>query len=178
MPRIPYQNLPDDDVTEAVRARRGGEITPLDKLLAHSIHLLAGWNSLLGAVRGELSIGQHVIELIALRVAVINGAGYEWAAHLPLGTRSGLAEEVISALLERSPRGFASPEIESVVRATDELTVDARLSGATFEQLRHCFDERGLVEVIAVIATYNMVSRVLVGLDLTERDRSAGNGSS
>jgi len=47
MPHVPY--LPADlaepkDIVDSVRARRGGHLTHLDRMLLHSPQLAAGWN--------------------------------------------------------------------------------------------------------------------------------------
>ncbi|HVL55319.1 MAG TPA: carboxymuconolactone decarboxylase family protein, partial [Burkholderiaceae bacterium] len=59
MPRIPY--VPADIaeprvIVDAVRARRGGTLLELDRMLLRSPPLAAGWNAMLGAVRRELSL--------------------------------------------------------------------------------------------------------------------------
>jgi len=47
------------EVVEAIRARRpGGRLLRLDRMLLHSPALAQGWNDLLGAIRGKLSLLQ------------------------------------------------------------------------------------------------------------------------
>ena len=81
MPRIPY--VPEDiqepaDVVSAVRARRGGKLISLDRMLLHSPPLAAGWNTFLGAVRTGLLVDPKLRELAMCVVAVLNGAEYEF----------------------------------------------------------------------------------------------------
>ncbi|MET8830405.1 carboxymuconolactone decarboxylase family protein [Streptomyces sp. NPDC004610] len=94
------------EVGEQVRARRGGVVTALDATLAHNPALLDAWNGFLGTVRGGLTIGADVVETVALRVAVLNGAAYEWAAHLPPARAAGLDEGVIESLRTEGPVGL------------------------------------------------------------------------
>ena len=66
MPRIPY--LPKDlaepaDVVTAVRKRRGGVLSELDRMLLHSPAFALGWNSHLGAVRTGLTLNGRLREL-------------------------------------------------------------------------------------------------------------------
>ncbi|MEV7283356.1 carboxymuconolactone decarboxylase family protein [Streptomyces sp. NPDC093252] len=99
MPRVAFAPVPGD-VAEQVRARRGGVITALDATLAHNPALLDAWNGFLGTVRSGLSIGADAVETVALRVAALNGAAYEWAAHLPPARAAGLDEGFIAGLGE------------------------------------------------------------------------------
>ncbi len=59
MSRIPYKPSDLAEPTElvaAIRARRGGQLLNLDRMLLHSPSLASGWNGFLKAVRGELSL--------------------------------------------------------------------------------------------------------------------------
>lgn len=170
MPRLSYAT-PSDSTAERIRNRRGGILTPLDKLLSHNDALAAGWNSLLGAVRQEFSIRDDIRELIILRVAVLNDAQYEWAAHVDLGVRFGLDRTVLALLRQEVPSGTGSPEFDAVIAYTDEMTRNVSVSDATFEALRAFFSETEIVELTATIASYNMVSRFLVALGVTSTDR-------
>ena len=54
----------------------------------------------------------------------------------------------------------------AVLDYTDALTRQVQVDDAIFERVRGHFNPRGLVEVTATIAAYNMVSRFLIGLDV------------
>ena len=69
------------EVAERIRLRRGGLLRPVDEMLRHSEPVADGWNSLLGAVRGETTLSDGIRELVVMRVAALNGAEYEWQAH-------------------------------------------------------------------------------------------------
>ena len=80
MPRIPY--LPADlaeprEIVDAVRARRGGTLLNLDRLLLYSPELAIGWNSYLGAVRTRLALSPKLRELgtDVMRLAELEGLG-------------------------------------------------------------------------------------------------------
>jgi alkylhydroperoxidase family enzyme len=57
---------------------------------------------------------------------------------------------------------------KSVLQLTFEMTRNVRVSEPTFERVRRALnnDERQVVELVGVIATYNMVSRFLVALEI------------
>jgi alkylhydroperoxidase family enzyme len=56
----------------------------------------------------------------------------------------------------------------AVMRLTLEMTRDVQVRDATFERAREALGgtTRAITEMIGVIATYNMVSRFLVALEL------------
>ena len=55
---------------------------------------------------------------------------------------------------------------QAVLAATDALTRDVSLSDAQFDRLRPYFNAGELVEVMATIASYNMVSRFLIAMNI------------
>ncbi|WP_457947493.1 carboxymuconolactone decarboxylase family protein [Pseudarthrobacter sp. alpha12b] len=170
MPRLSYAT-PSDLTAERIRNRRGGILTPLDQLLSHNDALAAGWNSLLGAVRQKFSIRDDFRELIILRVAVLNDAEYEWAAHVDLGIRYGLDQNVLELLQKDAPVETGNAQFDAIIAYTDEMTRNVAVSDSTFELMRTFFSETEIVELTATVASYNMVSRFLVALGVAASDR-------
>lgn len=163
--RLP--DAPDDGpVADLVRARRGGELSALDRLLLHSPPVAEGWNSLLGALRQHTSLPADLTELVVLRVAVLNDAEFEWVAHEPVGRRAGLTEEQLAALRTPDPSAAFTGRQALALRATDASTRDVVIGDELFAELRSAFDERELVELLVTIGGYAMVSRFLVALQV------------
>ncbi|MBP8306878.1 MAG: carboxymuconolactone decarboxylase family protein [Burkholderiaceae bacterium] len=169
MPRIPY--VPEDiqepaDVVSAVRARRGGKLISLDRMLLHSPPLAAGWNTFLGAVRTGLLVDPKLRELAMCVVAVLNGAEYEFTQHAPLYLKAGGSEAQMQALRDPQAACADSALFDALQRATMALTIEmtrsVHVSDATFANVRAHLSERETVELVGVIAAYNMVSRFLV----------------
>jgi 4-carboxymuconolactone decarboxylase len=172
MARLPYI-APDGPVTARIRERRGGGLTALDGVLLHSPELADGWNSLLGAVRGKSTLPPDIRELVILRVAARNGAEYEWAAHEPLARQAGLGDPQLAAI--RADHAGPGPESLSAARLAalayaDAMTVGVRVTDPVFREVREHFDDRQLLELTGTVAAYNMVSRVLVALDVRPGD--------
>lgn len=172
MPRIPY--LPADlaepaDVVAAVRARRGGGLLNLDRMLLHSPSFTKGWNAHLGAVRRELTLEPRLRELAICAVAALNQDAYEHQQHAPEFLAAGGSAAQLGALRDpeaaaRDSALFDAAERASIRLAT-EMTRRVRVSDATFADVRAALpSERQVVELVAVIATFNMVSRFLVAL--------------
>jgi len=176
MSRIPYvADRPGQDEPELVvriRARRGGKLLNLDRMLLNSLPFAHGWNTHLGAVRGELSVPMRLRELAICAVAVLNGADYEFGHHAPELLRSGGTPRQLEALKalkpDAQPGGDVFDATESaVLRLTSEMTRGVKVSDATFADVRsQLSNERQVVELVGIIATYNMVSRFLVALEV------------
>ena len=174
MARIPF--LPLDlkepkPLVDAVRTRRGGQLLELDRLLLYSPALTEGWNFHLNQVRTKLVLDPKLRELAMCGVAVVNKAEYEYKAHLPLFVKAGGTEEQGKAL--RNPESamkdtklFNALE-RAVIAFTYESTKNVKVSDATFAAARDALgSEKLLVELVGVIAAYNMVSRFLVAFEL------------
>ena len=58
---------------------------------------------------------------------------------------------------------------------TYDMTRRVRVSEAHFAAVRALLSPKQVVELVGVVATYNMVSRFLVALDVGIEDRSQGN---
>ena len=171
MPRVPF--VPADiseprEIVDAVRARRGGKLLDLDRMLLHSPDLTAGWNAYLGAVRTRLTVPGKLRELAMCGVAAWNGAEFEFVHHAPLLLKEGATQAQVDALRDlaaaaRDERLF-DPQERAVLQLTLEMTRDVKVADETFARVQAIGGPRMAVEIVAVIATYNMVSRFLVAL--------------
>jgi AhpD family alkylhydroperoxidase len=158
-----------DEIAARIRARRGGTLHPLDEMLLHSPQLADGWNSFLGAVRRRMSLPDALRELVILRIAVLNGADYEWAAHEPDARRAGLNDAQLDAVKRMAvpiPDSVFSEVQRLAIAYADAVTINVHVSDEVFDALRPHFTEKELVELTATVAAYNMVSRFLVALQV------------
>ena len=172
MPRLPYK--PHDDagpeaVVAAIRARRGGTLLNLDRQLLYSPPLATGWNELMGAVRSRLLLPARLREIAICAVATINRAPYEFHHHAPLLRAAGASEAQVESLRDvdvaLAGSGRFDAAGEAALRLAVEMTRSVEVVDSTFEAARRALgDDRQLVELVATIASYNMVSRVIVAL--------------
>jgi alkylhydroperoxidase family enzyme len=175
MSRVPYVTAEptgnESELVARIRARRGGKLLNLDRMLLNSQPFARGWNAHLGAVRAELALSPKLRELAVCAVAVLNGAEYEFEQHAPEWLRAGGTSAQVEALksinpAREDPTAFDSVEL-AVLRLTIEMTRNVAVSDATFEHVRAALsDDRHVVELVGVVATYNMVSRFLVALEV------------
>ena len=168
---IPYK--PDDDqagpkeVVDAIRARRpGGKLLNLDRILLHSPAFAKGWNSMFGAIRGQLAVPAKLRELSIMAIGSLNQADYEWAQHEKEFLAAGGTKEQLAALknvaaAQKNDKLFTEAERATLALA-DEMTRTIKVSDATMKRIRKLLPVDQVVELIGTIAGYNMASRFLV----------------
>jgi alkylhydroperoxidase family enzyme len=174
MPRVPFvaEDIAEPkEIVDAVRKRRGGTLLALDRLLLHSPALTAGWSTYLGAVRTQLSLAAKPRELAICAVAALNGAQYEYVAHVPPLIKAGGTQAQADALRDAASAAVNASIFDegerAVLQLTLEMTRDVAVSDATFARASNALGSaQQVVELVATIAAYNMVSRFLVALDL------------
>ena len=183
--RLPYvadppaTSTPDEArILASVQARRApNPLLPLDLALLHSYPVTEGWNSFIGAIRTRTTLTTVVRELAICRVAVVNGALFEWEQHAPLLTEGGLSADALKFIGDaeadfsnEAASSVLSADQRAVLKYTDAMTKTVTVPDEVFAELKGCFDEREVVEITATIAAYNCVSRFLVALDVGEKN--------
>lgn len=183
--RLPYVPDPPPTTTSdearilaSVQARRApNPLLPLDLALLHSFPVTEGWNSFIGAIRTRTSLSTVVRELAICRVAIINGALFEWEQHAPLLQQGGLSEYALELVgdaqvdfLDEGSLKLLTVEQRAVLRYTDAMTKTVTVPDEVFGELKGVFNDQEVVEITATVAAYNCVSRFLVALDVGEKN--------
>ena len=176
MPRIPYldEDVADPaDLVAAIRARRGGKLWILDRMLLRSPPLARAWNTFLGMVRTELGVDGKLRELAICAVAALTGAEYEFRHHSPLFLRAGGTDAQLARLaalgrgeVDDGGAGAFDEAERAILQLALEMTRDVSIRDSTFAAVLKLLGERGTVELVAIISAYNMVARFLVALGI------------
>jgi alkylhydroperoxidase family enzyme len=168
MARIPYADpAADADIirlVEQIKSERGGRLLNLYRMLLHSPPVARGWLNLFTAIRQQTVLPGRYRELAILRVAVMNGADYEFTHHVPFALKEGCTMEQVNAVRAGSSAPQFDARDRAVLAYTEAMTRDIRVADLVFRQLREFFPEREVVELTATIAGYNLVSRFLEAL--------------
>jgi len=168
MARLPDQQADSPGVDEALAQRmlqrRGGALLNLDKQLLHSAPVADGWNHFMGALRSQTRLDGGLRELVILLVAVLNRAPYEFAQHAPVACAEGVPQAQIDALHAWRDATLFDTRTRDVLAYAEAMTLSVQVDDALFEAARRHFDAREMVELTAVVAGYNMVSRFLEAL--------------
>jgi alkylhydroperoxidase family enzyme len=162
------------DLTEAILKRRGGKYINLDLALLWSEPLARGWNAYVGAVRREFKVDPRLKEIAICVVARLTGANYEFIHHWPEYVKAG-GNETLRGKLDNpdaamNDAAFTADE-RLAMRYAAAMTRDIRVPDALFAEIRKRFNEAEVVELTAAIATYNMVARILVALEVNPEDK-------
>ena len=181
----PPRNLKPEDqaVVDRILVRRGERgLIPLDLALLHSPPIADGWNSLLGAVRTKTTLSADIREIAICRVALLNEAWFEWNAHVPILAdaleREGNVAEKLEKLLDLHPKdkGPFSDRQWMVLRYADEMTRNVKVEESLIGELKEQgLNEQEIVELTVTVASYNMVSRFLVALNVGEANDKGRN---
>ncbi|WPH01563.1 Hypothetical protein R9X50_00441000 [Acrodontium crateriforme] len=181
--RIPYAPTEPADPTpeneaiyDRIRARRNPRpLIPLDLALLHNPAIADGYNALLGAIRTKASLSQALAELAICYIAVLNSATYEWTAHAPLALKAGATREALQAVKESriQDKEALTDDERLVLQFTEQSTKHVKVDDALFERVKARFNDREVMELTITVAGYNMVSRFLVALDVTESNGKA-----
>jgi 4-carboxymuconolactone decarboxylase len=104
------------------------------------------------------SVSRRIRELLILRISWLRRSEYEFVQHVALGRKAGLSE----AELERVQLGPDAPGWDPVeadlVRAVDELHLDARIHDATWTRLSAHFSTTQLMDVVFTVGCYEILA--------------------
>lgn len=171
----PEQKPQPKDLVDAILARRGGALLNLDQALLWSEPVARGWNVYLKNVRTGLPTSRKLCELGICTVALLTGAEYEYHHHAPDFLTAGGTQAELDALNCAVQADPTQPITDAALHATERLVVQyaaqmtrhVKVDDALFAQLKATFTTTELVELTTAIATYNMVARFLVALQIT-----------
>jgi alkylhydroperoxidase family enzyme len=145
---------------------RGNPVLNIFKTMAHAPQVGFHFLRLGNAILFKGVVPPNLRELAILRVGHLNRAIYEWTQHVPIALRTGVRQAQIDAL----PDWESSPEFNdierSILRFTDEETLDIRVREETFAAVRAILTEEGVVELTTAIGFYGMVCRILETLQV------------
>lgn len=169
MARLPYPDVDQPELAalvERIKRERGGRMLNLYRMLLHSPPMAEGWLAFFTSVRQKGALSGRYRELAIMRIAVINGAQYEFKAHVPFALKEGLTQAQLDALAaDRAPEGLTEAD-RAVLAYTDAMTRAVRVPDDAFAAVRAHFAERELVELTVTIAGYNCVSRFLEAIQV------------
>lgn len=164
---------PELAAQEATIAAARGRVSPLYQVLLNSPAVAHGWEQMLSAIRNHNSLSAAVRELVILRVAVLNQAPYEFEAHEPIARAAGVSAGAIACIQSDSPLTMpvgAQTDLtaaeHAAIRLTDAMTRDITVPDALYDEVRQHFTTQNQLDLVATIAAYNMVSRLLVALKI------------
>ena len=153
------------EIETSIMAERG-RVSLLYQVLLNSEPIASGWEQMLTAVRNKTSVPADLREMMILRVAVLNEAQFEFDAHVPHALKAGFPQAKID-LVKSLPISDLFREKEALlISLTDQMTNNIKVSPTLMDKLSAHYSAKELVEIVATVAAYNMVSRFLVALNI------------
>ena len=153
---------------EARIVAQRGRVSLLYQVLVNRPPMAHGWEQMLTAVRNQSTLPADLRELVIIRVAVLNGASFEYEAHVPIALKAGATQEKVEAIGDPARIGPGLSEMEhTLIELTDAMTRRVEVPAALYERVRAFLDERQVVDAMVTIGAYNMVSRFLVALEIS-----------
>ena len=174
IPLVQPGTRPDLAEVERSIARERGGISPLYQALLNSAPIASGWEKFLTAVRKQTTVPPELRELVILRIAVLNRAAFEFDEHVSHARAAGISEAKMEAV-KRVPLASADPFTDDdrlAIELADAMTRDIEVPDALMNRIATRFDARGVLEIVATVAAYNMVSRLLVALRIRHEGTS------
>ncbi len=172
MPRLPL--TPDDiavpaSLVDRLRTRHGGRLLEVERVLLHSSTLATAWDGFFGGIKSGLLLSARRRELIACAVGSLNGADYQFQQHAGPYLAAGGTSAQLEALADPGAAVDDADRFDAADRAILRLLVDMTLhvwvDDDVFAAARKAMDsDAAMVELVGVIAGYNLVSRFLVAL--------------
>lgn len=166
LPPVEAGQSGDPALEQLIQSERGGRLLLLYRVLLNSPPSAFGWLKLFTALRQQTTLPGRLRELVILRIAALNQAAYEFEAHVPFAEAEGLSADAIAQL----HRGELPPELSAqeteAIHYTDRMTREVVVPADLYARVASHFDSRDMLELTVLIGGYNMVSRVLVALDI------------
>jgi 4-carboxymuconolactone decarboxylase len=100
-------------------------------------------------------------EILILRIGWLCRSEYEFGQHTLVGKREGLTDVEIKRITE-GPKALGwDPFDATLLQAADELHADAFITDATWNALAKRYNQQQLMDVVATVGQYNLVSMFL-----------------
>ena len=115
-------------------------------------------------IRTGATLSDRAREILILRIGWLCGSEYEWSQHVRAARRIGMTDDEIRRIAVGADAPGWDAFDAALIRATDELHRDDRISDATWRALSARYGAPVLMDVVITVAGYRMVSIALNSL--------------
>jgi len=139
---------------------RGSVRGPFAKLIVNPA-VADSVQSMGAMLRFDGSLSDRQRELAILVTARHWTAQYEWYAHAKIATEAGIPDNVLSAISQRRRPSFVNAEESVVYEFANELLEKQNVGDEIYDWAVELLGEPGVVELIALVGYYGIISMVL-----------------
>lgn len=153
--------IADRDWPEAIADMRTDFAGALNvyRVMAHNPSLLRAWATLRQHLVIDSALSDKQKELVILRTGHCWGSRYEWAHHVVRGLNVGLCDaRIASAAMAVSEVGHEDDEDIVLIRATDALLDEGRLSAPLQIHLEQFLSKAAIIDLMATIGMYTTLA--------------------
>jgi len=155
----------EPDVAEALKKmmppNSGVEPLELFRILATHSRLGRRMTSLGGVFLRSEQLSLRERELIVLRTTALSRCEYEWGVHVTwLASPAGLTDQDVAATWSEDTSSHFAGKDALVIRLVDELHAASTVSDELWSELADEWGEPALVELVALVGFYKLISFV------------------
>lgn len=116
--------------------------------------------------RSETLLDEQTREIAIIATARAHDSQFEWAAHAPLAAKVGVDAATIDAVRHNRPLDGLPARDALIIAIARELFGERKLSQDVYDRAVARFGERGLVELITLMAMYAGTASLLAAFDM------------
>jgi alkylhydroperoxidase family enzyme len=144
---------------------QAGRLYNIFATLANHPPLYRDWLTFARYILSRSTLPARDREIVILRIGWLCQAEYEWAQHVRIGRDAGLTDEDFRRIAA-GPEAESNAHEQALLRATDELHCDARISDETWNRLARSYSTQQLMDLVFTVGQYNLVSMALKTFDV------------
>lgn len=121
------------------------------------------------AVRYKTELAENAKEVAICTVGSFFHAKFEFAAHSELAKKAGVADDIIESLRLGETPNFSRDDERVAHAIAKQLLNDHRISDATYAEAKSVLGEVQIIEVVATVGYYSLVSMTLNAFEIPLR---------
>jgi len=175
MALVPPARLDESDDARALvdRIMTGrGKLGALYPVLLHSPRLASSLIEFGTVVRYGNGLEPRLRELVICLVGELNGARYEVHRHRELAFETGASADQVYGVREWRTLPAYSELERSALHLAESVTTSVRADPSQVSKLLERLGPQRLVELVTLVAYYNMIARILEPLGITPADEA------
>lgn len=137
-----------------------GNVPNMFRVMAHRPEIFATMQAHFAAVLNTGTLPKRLKELIIVRTSQLNETPYCLASHTRLAKNLGWSDDQLTCLADWPRRDDFTAAEKAALRLAETVTRDAHsLSDDQFAELRACYSEGEIVELLCAIGLFNYFNR-------------------